>query len=341
MVIDSLKKNGLFSGSPFFLYQYLPGMLLWIIFTIPSLKLFSKTSSYAIGKRIPLLLAMGGGIGILKNIFSWLIYFVFMVSEGRFPATLDSLGTFLSRLNTFYFVEAAIIAIVMLIVFYIIELNKNYKLKSIEASQLESQLAKAQLESLRMQLQPHFLFNAHNTVSMLIRTKQYVQATEMISKISELLRNSLKSEEAQFVPLSRELELIKAYLEIEEVRFEDHLTISFDLDQNAENDLVPHLLLQPLIENAFKHGISKNLGASNLQIKTVRNGDIIRLTVHNTGPGLPEGWHQNGQSGIGLSNIQQRLSKLYEPGNFKFDIFNEADGVTATLQLPIKEQAVE
>ena len=291
-------------------------------------------------KRTISIIGLGIIIGTSKNALSWFIYFIQGATTDRFPWSFESLGVFYSKVTLFYYMESIIIAWVMLIVFFVLELYKNFKKKTLEAAELESQLAKAQLESLRMQLQPHFLFNAHNTVSMLIRTKQYEQATEMISKISDLLRQSLKSEEGQFVTLGRELEIIKDYLEIEQIRFEDHLTVSFDLDEALEDCLVPHLLLQPIIENAFKHGISKSLGNSELIISSMPIASGIRLSAYNSGPGLTKDWKMEQQDGIGLSNTAQRLARLYPDCSFKFEIFNDSDGVKVQIDLPLKEDYI-
>ncbi len=218
----------------------------------------------------------------------------------------------------------------MIIIFYILELNKKYRDKSIEATELEAQLAKANLNSLKMQLQPHFLFNAHNTVSMLIRTEQYAQATEMISKISDLLRNSLNSNEGQFGTVEDEMAIIQAYLDIEQVRFEDHLDIIFDLDSSADSFLIPHLLLQPIVENAFKHGISKNIGRSKLEIHTRLKSSELLLSVYNTGPTISD----KPEYGVGLSNTLERLDRLYGKGNYSMDHFNLKSGVTIEIRIP-------
>lgn len=337
MLIDSLKKNGLISNDPFFLTQYLPGIAIWIALTLPSLKLFSKTAQLSTTRRIPLLLCIGIGIGVIKNVTAWLVMFVAGTAAGRYPSSFDSLGRFFSKVSLFYYMEAIIIACVMLIIFFVLELYQKFRTKALEASQLESKLAKAQLEALRMQLQPHFLFNAHNTVSMLIRTQQYDQATEMISKISDLLRNSLKSQDHQLIPLNEEMKLIQVYLEIEQVRFEDHLSVNIDLNSITHHCMVPNLILQPIIENAFKHGISNHLGEAKLSIKSKIIENDLLLSVHNTGPSLPDNFDVKQNVGLGLNNVTARLNKLYKPGASKFDIFNDNDGVTVNIQVPTNQ----
>lgn len=339
MAVDGLKKNGLFVNGPFFWYQYIPGLIFWILLTLPVLKLFSKTASYSLIRRIPLVIGLGILLGIVKNLFAWFSYFASGTISGKYPFSIISLDKFFSRVTLFYYMESIIIAWVMLIIFFIIELYRGYQIKTEEAAQLQTQLANAQLESLRMQLQPHFLFNAHNTVSMLIRTKKYDQATEMISKISDLLRNSLNSQEGQFTILKDELSLLNAYLEIEQIRFEDHLFVKLEMNPSTESIPIPHLLLQPIIENAFKHGISKNLGPSELIVKSKVLEEKLHLTVFNTGPALPENWRLKDQKGIGLSNTINRLSGLYDPGTFSFSLQSKNGGVIARITLPQSPKA--
>ncbi len=333
MAIDGLKKNGLFSNGPFFWYQYFPGLVFWMLITLPVLSLFRKTAPLPLVKRIPVIFGLGVLLGIIKNLVAWFSYFTSGVIAGKFDFSIVSLNQFFSRVTLFYYMEAIIIAWVLLIIFLIIELYQGYQKKTEEAAQLQAQLANAQLESLRMQLQPHFLFNAHNTVSMLIRTKQYNQATEMISRISDLLRNSLNSRDDQFTSLKDELALLEAYLEIEQIRFEDHLTITLQIASETENIPVPHLLLQPLIENAFKHGISKSLGPSSLVIKSCVIESKLHITVFNTGPSLPDNWRLKDQKGIGLSNTVKRLSALYTPDNYSFSLHNKDQGVIVRITL--------
>ena len=329
------------SNGPVFWYQYVPGLITWILITLPAYRFFSKTSGFSLAKRALVVIISGVVLGAFKNILAWFVLFVSGVAMERYTASLNSLKLFFSQVGFFYYMESIIIAWVLFIIFYMLELYQNFKAKSLEASELESQLARAQLESLRMQLQPHFLFNAHNTVSMLIRTKQYAQATEMISKISDLLRQSLKSQEGQFVTLGKELTIIKDYLEIEEIRFEDHLKVTFEIDSEIEEYLIPHLILQPIIENAFKHGISNSLDQAKLNISGNKTENSLLLTIHNSGPGLPEGWRLENQVGIGLTNTVQRLQRLYSKGSFNFNIFNEDDGVTVQIELPLRSETIE
>jgi sensor histidine kinase YesM len=191
-----------------------------------------------------------------------------------------------------------ILAILMALHYY-----HKYRNESIHSAKLETQLSQTQLRSLRMQLHPHFLFNALNTVSMLIRQKKDVEAIETISGISEMLRSSLSENNKHLVPLSEELEMINKYLKIEQIRFKDKLHIHFETEPESKQVKVPNLILQPIVENAFKHGISHELEDSFIEIKTRIKSKRLCISVFNTGPGISESFNIEKQSGIGLKNI--------------------------------------
>ena len=182
-------------------------------------------------------------------------------------------------------------------------------------------LAEARLESLKAQVHPHFLFNTLNTISTLM-DEDVQAARRMISHLSELLRASLRSHAAQEVTLGEELELVGLYLEIEKVRFEDRLHLHFEIEDETRDALVPHLMLQPLVENAILHGISRDSTAGELRLEARRLGGLLRLRIHDDGPGPPdvvppEGGKRNSPGdpssgeGIGLANARARLDELY------------------------------
>jgi len=183
------------------------------------------------------------------------------------------------------------------------------------AAQLESQLAKAELEVLKSQMQPHFLFNTLNLISSLVHTDQ-ASADDMIGDLGSLLRMSLESHAGQEVPLAEEMKAIELYLNIQRLRFQDTLTIETRIAANTLDVCVPHLILQPLVENAFRHGISKRVGPGLLRIESSRANGTLMVRITDNGPGSSGG---NGQrasgevttSGIGLKNTRARLERLY------------------------------
>jgi sensor histidine kinase YesM len=178
----------------------------------------------------------------------------------------------------------------------------------IEAAVLEKQLAQSQLDALRMQLHPHFLFNTLNSISVLMRDDTKA-ANRMLLRLSELLRVALKSESQQEITLRQELEFLGSYLEIEQTRFQDRLTVDFNIEKETLDAYVPNLILQPIVENAIRHGIAPRAEAGLIQIQARRENGSVELSIKDNGAGL------NGtegiKSGIGLSNTQKRLEKLY------------------------------
>ena len=224
---------------------------------------------------------------------------------------------------------------VVILILFAFDYYKKFREKANQALKLESQLTQSQLQALRTQLQPHFLFNAHNTISMLIRTAKYNKAVNIISKLSDLLRSSLSVEDEQLVTLETELELLNKYLEIEKARFDENLEVTINIDENVKDYLVPNLILQPIVENAFKHGISKVIGKNILEITCYKENENIILKVYNTGPRLKDNFKIDENNGVGLMNTQERLSQLYDD-NYDFELINYDKGVLVTIQLPAK-----
>lgn len=181
--------------------------------------------------------------------------------------------------------------------------------KSREA-ELERHLAQAQLDSLRRQLQPHFLFNALNAVSALIADDP-TAAQRMVARLGELLRLALNQGSAAEVPLSRELELARCYLAIEQVRFGDRLHVDVEVEPGTEGALVPGLLLQPLLENAVRHGIARRPGPGRIEVRVRAAGGRLRLQVRDDGEGLGAAGGGAAGGGLGLANAQARLAGLY------------------------------
>ncbi len=214
------------------------------------------------------------------------------------------------------------------------DLNRKYNEQKLKALALTAELSQAQLENLKMQLKPHFLFNALNTISMLVRKNDNALAVEMLSGMSDLLRTTLNREKTHTVSLSYELMLLKKYLAIEELRFKEKLRVEFDILPETEQWQVPNLILQPIVENVFKHGFSVAHPVSVLKIRSCLKGDQLILTVSNTGPHLPHGWNYEDAEGVGIHNTMSRIKNLYgEAGQFSIE--NMApDGVIVKISIP-------
>ncbi len=180
----------------------------------------------------------------------------------------------------------------------------------LRASELRTQVAQAQLGALKMQLQPHFLFNTLNAIVVLVRQGKRAEAEQALTRLSDLLRAVLEDHEAQEVPLRRELEYLRLYLSIEQMRFSDRLVIRIDADPEVLDATVPQLALQPIVENAVRHGISRRAGQGTIEIRAFARDDALNIVVRDDGPGLAEGAPTKGH-GVGLANVRARLQRLY------------------------------
>ncbi len=212
---------------------------------------------------------------------------------------------------------------------------EHYKNQQVRASRLEARLAEARLDALKMQLQPHFLFNTLHAISALMH-RDVAAADRMIARLSELLRLSLDTNGAQEVALSRELELLESYLEIERIRFQDRLTVDVDVAPEALGANVPNLLLQPLVENSIRHGIAKRRGPGRVEISASRSGDTLELAVRDDGVGLATAGG-NG-NGIGLGNTRLRLEQLYGAGH-RFELRERSGGgLEVAIAIPFRTE---
>jgi hypothetical protein len=212
-----------------------------------------------------------------------------------------------------------------------------------EASALAAQLAQARLQTLKMQLNPHFLFNALNTVSSLMHDDVSL-ANRMLVRVSDYLRLTLETVESQEVTLARELDHLRAYLEIEAIRFRDRLSVTWAVDDEAMDGLVPHLILQPLVENALRHGIAR-AGGGELQIRAAREADELVLGVRDAaaaGAGAPSAPGEAPEQGfgVGLGNARARLQQLH-PERWELAVVPGPPGETlVAIRLPYREVAV-
>jgi LytS/YehU family sensor histidine kinase len=195
----------------------------------------------------------------------------------------------------------------------------------LRASQLEARLTAARLEALRAQLNPHFLFNALNTIAMLVRREANADALRGIVGLSQLLRQMLDRRDAAEVVLGEELALVEHYLAIEQLRYRDRLEVRMDVAPEALGACVPSLLLQPLVENAVRHGIGSRNEAGWIRIVGRRRADRLRLEVRDNGPGFPPGWDPRSARGVGLTNTRERLLSLYA-GDQQFELANAPSG---------------
>lgn len=210
---------------------------------------------------------------------------------------------------------------------------KRYREGELRSSQLEAQLAQAQLQALKMQLHPHFLFNTMNAISVLIK-KNPDAAQKMLARLGDLLRLSLDQVGVQEVSLKQEMEFLDHYIKIQETRFGDRLSVKMDVDADTLNARVPNLILQPIVENAIEHGVAKKAGPGVIAISTQRMNGTLRVQVRDNGKGLKSARNDEMREGVGLSNTRARLQQLYG-ATHRFDLSNaEGGGLVATLEIP-------
>jgi two-component system, LytTR family, sensor kinase len=212
---------------------------------------------------------------------------------------------------------------------------QKYRERELKTSQLEARLATSRLQVLKMQLHPHFLFNTLNAVSELIY-KDPESAERMIGDLSDLLRMSFENLEVQEISLKQELEFLKKYLEIEQMRFHDRLRVEMNISPETLDASVPNMILQPLVENAIKHGLAPRVAGGKVEIGAARSNGHLELSVSDDGIGIPSGDVENLHEGVGLSNTRRRLRHLYGDKH-KFELAADKSGLKVNLTIPFKE----
>ena len=267
----------------------------------------------------------------------------YLLYRGTFPLTYSDN---LARLFTMYFVLDVFYYWGILGAFYALDyggkVHEHQRVAAelaLRASRLEASLAHANLETLRMQLNPHFLFNTLNSISVLAMKGQRQAVSRMLTRLSDLLRITLENE-SQVVPFSEELAFLEPYIEIEKVRFGDRLRVTLDIGAETHDAEVPSLLLQPLVENAIRHGIATRPGPGEVTVRARAEGPILRIEVLDTGPGFQVGAPPAG-AGLGLGNTRARLEQLYGDDH-RLERSNRPDGGARVLvEIPSRAAGAE
>ncbi|MEO6392567.1 MAG: histidine kinase [Pyrinomonadaceae bacterium] len=304
----------------------------------PLLYLFARKFTIDPRRLNCLHIAANLGFGILITVIHSSIYAaVNRWLEPRFYASIPSFWMFVRRglvlqsvysLLSFYF--PTFFSIQALLFF------RNYQAEEAKNAELQAQLSRAQLSALKMQLHPHFLFNSLHSISSLILLDPK-RANTMVSLLGDFLRQTLEHSDDQMVTLAAELEFLRCYLEIEQTRFEDRLSVDFDIDPHALDAEVPHLIAQPIVENAIKHGISPYSGPGYIEIAARRNGPTLVLRIKNSGPERDPSDRLAEKKGpsFGLANVAARLESIYGPAaNLKVAELS-GGGFQVELTMPI------
>jgi len=292
------------------------------------------------GRRLALFLVAGLVMAVGVDLFTnWLRADIFFLPRGLPPRP----DTF-ERIVRVWFLNEFLIYVAVLAAGLAREYSLRYHARReeairlhAEAAQLQAQLADARLAALRSQLNPHFLFNTLHAVSALVeRDPRGVR--RMIARLSELLRTTLEGAEEQEVPLEQEMTFIQRYLEIMQIRFQGRLEIQRQIDMEASHALVPNLILQPLVENAIKHGVSKINDVGRITIYARREGERLVLGVRDNGPELSD-TDLRTESGVGLTNSRARLVQMYGSDQTLVLRPNPPSGVIAEVTLPYHTRA--
>ena len=251
----------------------------------------------------------------------------------RYPALIDCYRAYFA----FGFYIDLIIALLMVIAVHALLYYQSFRASELAQSSLKAQLAHAQLRALKMQLHPHFLFNTLHSISSLV-LEDPPKANSMIARLGDFLRLTVENSEQQLVTLKEETEFLRCYLEIEQVRFGDRLTVVFELEPQTLSAHVPHLILQPVVENAIQHAIAPRAVRGHINIEAKRLGGWLRVAVSDNGPGISSNSILPAKKCVGLANVRTRLQQIYGP-DFRFELMNGGNGgVTVVMEIPFQRE---
>lgn len=266
---------------------------------------------------------------VIINLFFYALVFLILTNALSSETLLPLFANlFIGQFEWYFIIYWGI-----LLLGYTYEYQVTLKDKEIQHSKTEGKLVSAKLKSLKMQLQPHFLFNVLNMVASLVRQNESKKAVNAITGLSGLLRHSLLHKDEQWVPLDEELEFTLQYLKLEKERFGDNLILEIKNNVQA-NVMVPSFLLQPIVENAVYHGISKKLGAKLISLRVSNDESHCTFTIFNEGPAIDDVITSKTGYGIGLTSVADRLVQLYG-SDYTFELKNKSNGVEARIKIPI------
>lgn len=309
--------------------------ILWAFLT-PIVIMISRRSRIEITHLFqPLCVHLTAGI-VIGFFQRGLFNFIFMFAERSEEHPFDAIRLFNQTFGTFD--VSVMIYFAVVFVNHTIDYYRRLQEQVVHAAKLKTELVNAQLDALRGQLQPHFLFNTLNAIAVLIEENPFA-ARKTVNLLSDLLRMTLEHQQEREVPLSREMEFITRYLQIYEVRFGSRLTVDIRVDTDTNDLLVPYLILQPIVENALRHGIEKIPGVGIIRMKAFRNDGFLRLVVSDSGPGLSNPEMQCViNSGVGLRNTRNRLEHHYgEQGRLDITDSN-LGGLEVIISIPFHRQ---
>lgn len=270
---------------------------------------------------------------VISSAHQIIVYLNYGYTQGRPYRFANTLGSVSYNASENFAIYGLIILLCHSFGYY-----SRYRKGELKSAQLESMLAQAELQSLKMQLHPHFLFNTLHSISALLNS-DVESARRMLARLGDFLRFTLENAGTQEVSVQQEMEFLKGYLEIERIRFQDRLTIKIDVEPQALDVKVPNLILQPIVENAIRHGIAPRSTPGLIEICVKRGNGMLRIEVRDNGPGLPVNHSciKLFKGGVGLANTRARLDQLYG-ARHRFELENNpTGGLTVTLEVPSVE----
>ena len=280
-----------------------------------------------LARSLPVHLLAGSAFALLTVSINWLVSLALYPSIMPFPRYVG----FMFHYNLQWY--AVVVGIR-----YALDYYRAFRDRELLASRLETQLAQSRLAALQMQIHPHFLFNVLNTIAEVMHHDVRL-ADRMMSQLGDLLRATFERPSTDTVPLRSEIQFLRAYLELEAARFPDRLTVDIRVSPGAERAEVPSFILQPLVENAVRHGVARSRHPGRVEIRAEACGDRLHVEVNDNGAGLAE--KTGGRAGVGLANVSARLAQLYGAGH-RFEVRNrEEGGVAAVLEIPLRDAREE
>lgn len=324
--------------------QWLITYLMWlgfsplIIYVVQRFYIPITDRNASWGKIILVHILVASAFGLLVSTLSYMVANpVYAYETGKWIQPIKILVWFLTAYSlTVITYLLVVFAYCVFINAYQYQAAKQQSLAyELNNEQLKAQLANAQLQSLKMQLNPHFLFNTHHAIVSLMLQNDTRKAIDMLTALSDLLRGVLAKQNANFLKLHEELTLTRQYLAIQQIRFQDRLCIDYDVDPTTEHCPVPQLLLQPLVENAITHGVADLTSGALIRISTRKQPSGLQITVYDNGVGQ-RSKRSNG-TGLGLSNTRSRLYQAYgDDAHLRFEQ-SPGGGTTVTLTFPCQD----
>jgi two-component system LytT family sensor kinase len=316
----------------------LPIFYLWMLLAPAVMALGRRTADYARGRFLAIHIPVSLAVAALHAPCSLFIYWLLRGDPVPGAVRADASFGYLLRVDFVYLFHLSVLTY-WIVLFVSRGLDSRRRLRDVQlhTAMLETQLVQSELRALRAQLQPHFLFNTLNAISALA-LEDPLAARAMIARLSDLLRLTLEEAGAHEVPLSRELQFVECYLALQRVRFQDRLAVQMDVAHETLQATVPYLILQPLVENAFRHGLARKSGRRTLRLSSRREGEDLLLSVEDDGVGLASG---PVVEGVGLGNTRARLrARFGDAARIALDP-RPGGGARAEVRLPFVEASAE